>query len=81
MRILGGEQQQLRAEPVGDRVVDLLAEHDDPLVQESGRELVVEGADGSFLRGLGHVPSVCRGPGGPKRFRQGQIRWRRRTPG
>ena len=34
-RVLGGEQEQLRAELVGDRVVDLLAEHDDALVQQA----------------------------------------------
>src|SRR3546814_2936970 len=35
VRILGAEQEQLRADPVRDRVVHLLAEHDDPLVLRS----------------------------------------------
>ena len=42
LRVLGGEQQQLGAQPVGDRVVHLLAEHDDALVQQPCGELVVE---------------------------------------
>ena len=33
-RVLRGEQQHLRGDPVGDVVVDLLAEHDDPLLQQ-----------------------------------------------
>ena len=34
VRRLGGEQENLRAEPVGDVVVDLGAEEDDPLAQQ-----------------------------------------------
>ena len=43
LRVLGGQQQQLRGDPVGDVVVDLLAEHDDPLPQQPLVHRVVQG--------------------------------------
>ena len=57
-RVLRGEQEQLRAELVGDRVVDLLAEDDDPLVQQRGRPRTGRRGSGvwlmsSSLRGRG----------------------------
>jgi hypothetical protein len=41
-RVLGRQQQQLGAQPVGDPVVDLGAEHDDALLQQPGGQLLVE---------------------------------------
>jgi hypothetical protein len=41
-RILRGQQQELAAQPVGDRILDLRAEHDDALVQQPRGHLVVE---------------------------------------
>ena len=40
--VLGGEQQQLRADRVGDVVVDHRAEEDDPLAEQPVVDLVVE---------------------------------------
>ena len=40
-RIIGGEQQQLRADPIRDVVVDLLPEHDDAFVEQLAENRVV----------------------------------------
>ena len=40
--ILRGEQQQLRADPIGDLVIDLAAEEDDPLAEQAVEDGVVE---------------------------------------
>ena len=60
MRVLGREQQQRRAEPVRDVVVDLLAEHDDPLLQQPGGELVVDHQEWSLGCVGGHGSTVRR---------------------
>ena len=65
-RVLGRQQQQLGADPVGDGVVDLLAEHHDALVEQPGDQLVVEAADrlGVFT-GVDHEFPLARvGSGG-----------------
>lgn len=58
MRVLGREQQQCRAEPVGDAVVDLLAEHDDPLPQQLGGQLVIDHQEWSIGCVRGHGSTV-----------------------
>ena len=41
--VLGGEQQHLGADPVGDVVVHLLAEEDDPVPEQALEERVAQG--------------------------------------
>src|SRR6478735_3318558 len=58
-RVAGREQEQLGRDPVGDRVVDLGPEDDDPLVQQLHRQLVVQRRGREWF---GHAPSVARPP-------------------
>jgi hypothetical protein len=50
-RVLGGEQHQFGADPVGQVVVDLLAEEDDPVPKQPLEQLVAERLDGPVGRG------------------------------
>jgi hypothetical protein len=51
--VLGREQDQLGTDPVGQLIVDLLAEEDDPVAQQPAEQLVPEG-DGWGLRDPRH---------------------------
>ncbi len=67
-RVLGRQQQQLGAEPVGDPVVDLGAEYDDALVEQPGGQLVIEhpGERCGFGHGRLHdLPAFSSGAGNP----------------
>src|SRR5262249_20913562 len=52
---VGGKEQQLCSDPVGDVVVHRLTEEDDPLVEQPAVDLVAEAAtDGRLAGGGGH---------------------------
>jgi hypothetical protein len=75
-RVLGGEQQHLRGQLVGEHVVDLAAEEDDPLPQQPLVDRVVQG--GSAHRSVplrwwtGHRQPIA----GSQEWREGMASFR-----
>jgi hypothetical protein len=49
--VLGRQQQQLRADPVGEAVVDLLPDEHDPLAEQPLEQLVLQDLAGGQLGG------------------------------
>jgi hypothetical protein len=59
LRVLGGEQHQLRAQPVAALLVQFGAEQQDPVAHELLGQGVVEGCGSAFV---GHDPTLVPAP-------------------